>query len=347
MYTDTDHVTTLEPTSSESFTETLFIKKLINRAFIYLNAGFPIHFRGISGVGKTALALRIAEMLGRPVMLIHGDDQIGTSDLMGGEFGYKSKKLHDNFIHSVFKIEESVDKSWVDRHLLVAIENGFTLIYDEFTRSRPEANNILLPILQEGFISPPPGRDGKLEYLHVHPNFRAILTSNPEEYAGVHRSQDALRDRLITMDLQEFDEETEVEIVAGKSHLPKADVIKIVKFVRDLRKYGKCEFIPTVRAPIMIAKCIATMKKDNVFVNFNDKIFRSICFDILSSETSRNGSITNRERVQEVVSKSIDKYCSSGDVKNFNIKTENIPVKKKLKEVLNANAKSSFNPKGF
>jgi hypothetical protein len=33
------------------------------------------------------------------------------------------------------------------------------------------------------------GGDG---YLEVHPSFRAIFTSNPQEYAGVHRSQDAL-----------------------------------------------------------------------------------------------------------------------------------------------------------
>jgi len=316
MYTSAD-ATILQPTAAQGFVETPFIKRIIDRALIYLNANFPIHFRGISGIGKTVLALHVAELLKRPVMLVHGDEEIGTSDLIGGESGYKMKKLRDNFIHSVLKIEEEVDKHWVDRQLLIAIENGFTLIYDEFTRSRPEANNILLPILQEGFLSLPPGRDGKLKYLKVHPEFRAIFTSNPEEYAGVHRSQDALRDRMITIDLQLFDEETEMEIVVAKSKLSKNYAKKIVKIVRELRKSGEYEFAPTVRASIMIAKCVAAINKNNMPVNYNDKTFRSICLDILCSETSRNGSQLNSSRVQKIVGNAIDRLCKNNCVINL------------------------------
>jgi len=54
-------------------------------------------------------------------------------------------------------------------------------------------------------------------YLEVHPDFRAIFTSNPEEYAGVHKTQDALMDRLITLNLGNFDRETEIQIAMAKS----------------------------------------------------------------------------------------------------------------------------------
>jgi hypothetical protein len=41
------------------------------------------------------------------------------------------------------KTEEDVQQRWVDARLTLACREGFTLIYDEFNRSRPEANNAL------------------------------------------------------------------------------------------------------------------------------------------------------------------------------------------------------------
>ena len=73
------------------------------------------------------------------------------------------------------------------------------------------------PSCREKIMDMPAGRGDAEPYLRVHPDFTAIFTSNPEEYAGVHRSQDALRDRMITMDLDHFDYETEVAITLAKS----------------------------------------------------------------------------------------------------------------------------------
>jgi len=55
-------------------------------------------------------------------------------------------------------------------------------------RSRPEANNVLLGVLEERLLELPAGRINE-GYLNVHPGFGAIFTSNPEEYAGVHKTQ--------------------------------------------------------------------------------------------------------------------------------------------------------------
>ncbi len=305
---DAESITTLEPKASKGFVETPLVKDIIHRAMTYIKAGFPIHLRGVSGTGKTTLALRIAQLLGRPVMLIHGDEELKTSDLIGGETGYHMRKVRDNFIHSVLKIEENVDKQWVDNRLTVAVENGFTLIYDEFTRSRPEANNVLLPILQEGILDLPVGRSGELQYLKVSPEFSAIFTSNPEEYAGVHRSQDALRDRMITLDLQHYDEETEIAIAVAKSELSKKEVSKIVKVVRDLRDSGQYEYSPTVRASIMIAKSLVA-HNGKASVSAKNEVFRRICLDILASEVTRSGSQSAISRVQNIVNVSIDKFC--------------------------------------
>jgi len=301
-----DEMTTvLEPRSLPDFVETKHIKDITNRAISYIKAGFPVHFRGVSGTGKTTLAMHIASKIGRPVVMIHGDEEFTTSDLVGGEYGYRFKKVVDRFVSRVLKLEEDMVKRWVDNRLTVACKYGFTLVYDEFTRSRPEANNILLSILSEKMMDLPAGR-GEEPYLKVDPDFTAIFTSNPEEYAGVHRSQDALRDRMITMDLDHFDYDTEVAITQAKSKLSKKDSEKIVNIVRGLRDSGKCEFAPTIRGCIMIAK---TLKVQNITPAKNNGAFMQMCQDILASETSRVGSKTNQARVKEVVKELVEK-CS-------------------------------------
>jgi len=304
-----DEMTTvLEPSPLPDFVETEYIKDITKRALSYIKAGFPVHFRGPSGTGKTTLAMHLASKIKRPVVMIHGDEEFTTSDLVGGEYGYRIRKVVDRFISRVLKTEEDMVKRWVDNRLTVACKYGFTMIYDEFTRSRPEANNILLSILQEKMMDLPVGRGGEEPYLRVDPDFTAIFTSNPEEYAGVHRSQDALRDRMITMDLDHFDYDTELAVTRAKSKLSKPDVEMIVNVVRGLRESGKCEFAPTIRGCIMIAK---TLKVQNMTPSHSEG-FLKMFQDILASETSRVGSKTNQDRVKEIVRELVAKELGIG-----------------------------------
>ncbi|MBI5182920.1 MAG: gas vesicle protein GvpN [Nitrospinae bacterium] len=306
--------TVLEPSPLPDFVETKYIKDIVNRALSYIKAGFPVHFRGGSGTGKTTLAMHIASKLKKPVVMIHGDEELTTSDLTGGEHGYRFRKVVDRFVSRVLKLEEDMVKHWVDNRLTLACRYGFTLIYDEFTRSKPEANNILLSVFQEKMMDLPMGRGGEESYLKVDPEFTAIFTSNPEEYAGVHKSQDALRDRMITMDLDYFDYDTEVAITQGKSKLSRSDAEMIVNIVRGLRESGKCEFAPTVRGCIMIAK---TLKTQGITPAKSNGAFMAICHDILSSETSRIGSKTNQNRVKKVVKGIIEKELGMGKTRNL------------------------------
>jgi len=298
--------TLLEPKPLPNFVETPFIRGIVERALAYIAAGFPVHFRGASGTGKTTLALHVASRLGRPVVMIHGDEEFSTSDLVGGEHGYRMRKVIDNFIHSVLKTEEDMTRRWMDNRLTVACKYGFTLLYDEFTRSRPEANNVLLSVLQEKMLDMP--ATGETEgYLRVDPDFTAIFTSNPEEYAGVFRSQDALRDRLVTLDLDYFDEETEVAITQARSGLDWGDAEKIVRVVRGLRESEVCEFAPTIRGCIMVA---GALRMQDTPVDADSAIFRQVCLDILGSASSRVGNKAQTTRVKEMLNRLIDRHCS-------------------------------------
>ena len=285
------------------FVQTAYVSDVVKRALLYIRAGYPVHFRGPAGTGKTTLALYVAAQLGRPVILIHGDEEFGTSDLVGGEYGYRMKKTVDNFIHSVLKTEEDVKKTWVDNRVTVACRYGFTLLYDEFTRSRPEANNVLLSVLGEGILDLPAGREEE-GHLRVHPDFSAIFTSNPEEYAGIHKAQDALRDRMTTINLGYYDRATEVAITRAKSGVSQPDAERIVDLVRDFRETGDYEFTPTVRASIAIAKISNQCGARPVA---GDEAFTGICLDVLGSGADRSGSITGNSN--ETVLSLIKKYC--------------------------------------
>lgn len=293
----------LWPERSNGFVCTPAIERMVDRALTYLEVGYPIHFSGPAGTGKTTLALHVAAKLGRPVTLIHGDDEFGSSDLVGSDRGYRKSKLVDNFIHSVLKTEEQMSTLWVDNRLTTACQNGNTMIYDEFTRSRPEANNPLLSILGEGILNIPKLRERGEGYLEVHPEFRAIFTSNPEEYAGVHKTQDALMDRLITIKLGNHDRETEVQITMGKSGVLRRDAESIVDIVRTLRGVGVNNHLPTIRACIAIARILAHKR---VPVSADDPFFLSTCQDVLDTDTAkvtRGGESIMPRMIEEAINK--------------------------------------------
>ncbi len=243
--------------SSEDFVNTPYVQEIANRALTYLDVGYAVHFAGPPGTGKTTLALHVAALRRRPVTLVHGDEEFGTSDLVGNDAGYKKSTLVDNFIHTVLKTEEEMKTMWVDNRLTTACRTGDTLVYDEFNRSRPEANNVLLSILSENVLNLPRLRVSGDGYLQVHPDFRAIFTSNPEEYAGVHKAQDALMDRLITIHLDDYDQATETAIAGSKGGLEAADAAVIVGIVREMRAVTPGNAWPTIRASIAIAKVLS------------------------------------------------------------------------------------------
>jgi nitric oxide reductase NorQ protein len=299
-------MTVLEPRPQSGFVETGYVQDVMARAQSYLEAGFAVHFRGGSGTGKTTFAMHLAHLVGRPVVLVHGDEEFSTSHLVGGEHGYRLRRVVDNFIHSVLKTQEDFSRRWVDSRLTLVCKYGFTLVYDEFTRSRPEANNVLLAILQEGILELPSTREGE-GYLRVDPRFRAIFTSNPEEYAGTYKAQDALRDRMITIDLHRFDRDTEVAITRAKSGLSRSEAERIVDLVRAFRQRARYEFAPTVRAAIMIAR---VAQAHGAGADARDQFFRETCLDVLCSETSRGGIRSDESETRTLIGNLMEEFCS-------------------------------------
>lgn len=256
---------------------------LLSRSLQYLKAGYPVHFTGPSGAGKTSLALALAKRRKKPVMLIHGNHELNNKDLIGDFTGYTSKKIVDNYVRSVYKRDESVTETWRDGRLLEAVKNGYTLVYDEFTRSKPTTNNIFLSILEEGIL-PLYGTKLTEPFVRVHPDFAVIFTSNPDEYAGVYQTQDALLDRLITIYIDYKDSDREAAILSEKINIDHKKAKAITTLVAELRKSCKEDSGPSLRASLMIAK-LAT--QEGIPIDGSDLHFQRLCMDILGHQVSR------------------------------------------------------------
>lgn len=262
--------------TGEGFVNTPFFDSIIERTIQYMKAGYPVHFVGPSGVGKTSLAMHIARKFDRPVTVIRGHHEMDNKDLLGQHYGMIKKEVIDNYIHSVYKKEQEIKPFWVNGELIEAVKNGHVVIYDEFTRSRPETNNIFLSLLEEKIL--PVYGKGKESYIKCHPDFSILFTSNPDEYAGTFHTQDALMDRLITINLECCDEGTEITILSLKTGLERKDSAKVVRLMSNLRELGK-GFSPSLRASIMIASLAI---KNNIPVQPKNKKYQTLCFDVLS-----------------------------------------------------------------
>ncbi|WP_347548459.1 gas vesicle protein GvpN [Pseudalkalibacillus hwajinpoensis] len=258
-------------------------KELLSRSLQYLKSGFPVHFIGPSGAGKTSLALALAKKRKRPVMLMHGNHELNNKDLIGDFTGYTSKKVVDQYVRSVYKKDESVTETWRDGRLLEAVKNGYTLVYDEFTRSQPTTNNIFLSILEEGIL-PLYGSKLTEPFIKVHPAFSVIFTSNPAEYAGVYQTQDALLDRLITINVDYKDSEREMLIVSEKANLVMSEAQAITRLISQMRDHCSNGNGPSLRASLMIATLAI---ESDIPIDGKNFEFQRLCLDIIAHSVSQ------------------------------------------------------------
>ncbi len=262
----------------DHFVDAPEVKKLGERIKVWLAAGYPVHLIGPTGCGKTSLAMHTAKELGRPVVWINGDESVTTTDLIGGYSQIEQESLRDKYIHNVFKCNDILKADWIDNPLAIACKYGYTLVYNEFSRSKPQANNVLLSVFEESILELPT-KFGEERYIEVHPDFKAILTSNSIEYAGVHKPQDALLDRLVSIYMDYYSSDTEVKIVQEHTGLPVHDVKKIVNVISSLRKKLPDAQKPGTRACIMIGKGLVASNGSG------DTNFEQLCIDVMAAKT--------------------------------------------------------------
>ena len=287
----------------DPFVETDAVRSLRDRITGWLEADQPVHLIGPTGCGKTALALSAAAERGRPVVWINGDEAVDTAALVGDHAGGERYKETDQFVGGVSKKTEVVRERWVDNPLSVAVREGATLVYNEFSRSDPAAHNVLLSVFEEGVLERP-GKRGDDRSIDVHPEFRAIFTSNDVEYAGVHEQQDALLDRFVGVHVDYYDDETEREIVRSHVDLPDEDVETIVDATRALR--DDLDIVVGTRAAITAAQGLAVFDGQGERENgqFDDDLLTEVFTDVLAPKVAGEGT-NDVEELRSQISEAI------------------------------------------
>ncbi len=238
-----------------SFCDTAEVRDIVARGMRCLGAGVPVHLCGPAGIGKTALAIRMAAEYGRPMALLTGHEGMSPQDLVGREVGHSEYSVDDKYIQSVRRKQTQRRIDWRDAMLAEAMKKGQTLIYDEVTRASPQANVVLLSVLEEGLLVSNGG--GAHSYVRAHPQFRIILTSNPADYVAVNKAPDALLDRLVTFHLGGYSADTEAEIVRAATGLDGGFARRIVEIVQLLRNADREALLPSMRTSILIGKIAA------------------------------------------------------------------------------------------
>ncbi len=287
----------------DSFVESPETAAVTERVERWVSADRPVHLIGPTGCGKTALAVRVASERDRPVVWINGDADLDTSDLVGDYDEQERVSIRDKYIHNVTKSTDIVRDRWVDNPLTVAVREGATLVYNEFSRTKPAANNALLSVFEEGILELP-GQRGDDRIVDVHPEFRAILTSNDVEYAGVHEPQDALLDRLVGVYMDYYSAETEVEIV--RSHVADVpvslaeDCVEVLRTVRE-----EFEWNLGTRGAIIAAEGMMTAPEEAR----DDALFVEVVTDVVSSKVSSRSEL---EAVRDCVAGAVEAARGDG-----------------------------------
>lgn len=264
--------------SARPFFENAEISAIMTRAVFYARAGIPIHFQGSAGLGKTSLAFAMAQRLGRPISFMAGNDWLEAEDLIGKEIGHTTSSIVDKYIQRVRRSESHMRYEWAHSILADAMEQGHTLIYDEFTRSSAKANGILLSVLEEGVLVSTNQVNAR-SFLQAHPEFRIILTSNPHDYAGVNATPDALVDRMVTFNLNAYSVETRVGVVAARTGLPGPLSARIVRLVDALQAGSDDANRCSMRAAILVARIAATRLRSGTL---SDALLAQISADVLN-----------------------------------------------------------------
>ena len=285
----------------EHFVETNLVKDYKLKASVWLESGYPVHIIGPTGCGKTTLALHLAEGVGRPVVWLNGDEEITTTDLIGGYSKVERESITDRYVHKVLKHHDVTEAKWVENPLTLACKYGYTLVYNEFSRARPEANNILLSVLEEGILELPT-KFGEDKYIKVHPDFKLILTSNNIEYAGVHRPQDALLDRMPAVYMGYYDKETEIKIVQTHTEVSGERAEAIVNIIRGIRKKLNEAEKPGIRSCIMIAQGLQTMAEKG----YGDGYLEQLCLCAIGSKSS---GLKNMKKKKALVKAQVRKFA--------------------------------------
>jgi MoxR-like ATPase len=248
-------------------------EKSLIRGFI--SAGKHVLLEGPVGVGKTTLALTVAESLGRKIVRVDGDGR------------FTEQKLVGSFDPKLVMERGFSKESFLPGPLYQAMTEGSILLMNELNRMPEMVQNVLLPALDEQKIQIP-----VLGELVAKPGFCVIATQNPREFVATSPLSEALLDRMEWISISHLSESEEIQIVRAQLGVPiglqpgaqsskSAEFEKwielAVALVRMTRTHPKVKRGASIRAAISLVQVMA------IESNANDEKFWELAKSTLAN----------------------------------------------------------------
>lgn len=202
---------------------------------------------GKHGVGKDKLLLHICAKTNRPAIRLVASDDADFIDLLIG----------------TYRPNEDGDFEFTKGLLVIALENGYTFILDEFNNLSGKLQTMLNKIL-EGSNQNKLAIPETNEIIEPHPEFNFVGTMNPNEvgYAQRESLDAATYSRFIPVEIPPLDTETEKKVIAGETHWEEdeetLDLLLredggVVSGIRALHNQGRTELWASTRDVMQIA----------------------------------------------------------------------------------------------
>ena len=226
-----------------------------------IDLGRPLLLEGEAGVGKTAVAAALAEILATSLIRLQCYEGLDASSAIY-EWNYQrqllSIKASEFSDRSPEELEDHIfsESFLLERPLLQAIRQDTSpvLLIDEIDRADMEFEAYLLEILSEFQITVP-----ELGTIQASSIPQVILTSN-----GTRELSDALRRRCLYSYIEFPDIERELKIIHAR--LPEIEQIlarQIARFVQELRKED-LEKVPGIAETLDWAAALCGLRIENL-----------------------------------------------------------------------------------
>ncbi|ADL57985.1 MULTISPECIES: MoxR family ATPase [Methanothermobacter] len=231
-------------------------REILITLFLALELGKPILVEGPPGTGKTMLARKAAEALGREFFRIQCYEGI-TFEQIVGEWNYQKQLLSLERSRISGSPEDVFSEEYfIKRPLLSAFinEKPSLLLIDEIDKADEEVESFLLQALGEKQITV-----NDLGTFDLRNDILVFLTSNSQR-----NLLDETRDRCLYIHIDYPDPEREMEIV--RAHVPSAPaalVQETVMFINRIRELGVIKK-PSIRATVDWLRTLMALGKEHI-----------------------------------------------------------------------------------
>jgi MoxR-like ATPase len=218
----------------------------LQKALYAIAAKKHVLIEGSVGVGKTVIAIALADYFNRNIFRVDGDER------------YTEQKMVGWFDPPVVMAKGYSKDAFIEGPLYKAMTEGAFLFINELNRMPEGTQNVLLPAMDERRIVVP-----RIGTVVAKEGFTIIATQNPEEYIGTSRLSEALKDRFVWIRLKYQSEGEEMQIVQKETCSQDDLLVKAaVKIGRKTREHPEIRRGASVRGAIDIVSimCQATSR---------------------------------------------------------------------------------------